>query len=144
MFGTVDHNIYALNHDGTEILLGWPVTTGNTVESSPALGDLDGDGQLEVVVGSYDGKIYALNHDGKNVPGWPVTTGNVVWSSPALGDIDGDGQLEVVVGSYDGNIYALNHDGTNVTGWPVTIGMSVRFTTLMERNHWTVNSPPSM
>ena len=41
--------------------LDWYYTTGSKVYSSPALGDIDGDGQLEVVVGSWDGKVYALN-----------------------------------------------------------------------------------
>lgn len=41
--------------------LSWSYTTGDWVESSPALGDIDGDSLLEVVFGSYDNKVYALN-----------------------------------------------------------------------------------
>ena len=82
------------------------------MDSSPALGDLDGDGKLEVVVGSHDDKIYALNHDGTNVPGWPITTGGSVFSSPALGDLDNDGLVEIVVGSNDNKIYAFNEIGS--------------------------------
>ena len=96
---------------------GWPTTTGDWVASSPALGDIDGDGYLEVVVGSTDGMVYAWHHDGSKVTGWPKRTGDDVWSSPALGDIDGDDDIEIVVGSGD-IVYAWHHDGSNVTGWP--------------------------
>ena len=101
---------------------GWPQTTGDKVCSSPALGDLDGDGELEVVVGSRDGKVYAWHDDGSPVTGWPQSTGYWVDSSPVVGDLDGDGELEVVVGSLDNSVYAWHHDGTPVTGWPQTTG----------------------
>jgi PKD repeat protein len=90
--------------------------------SSPALGDLDGDGELEVVIGS--DKMYAWHHDGSPVAGWPQTPGGG-WSSPALADIDGDGDTEVVFGSSDSNVYARHHDGTPVTGWPRVTGYAV-------------------
>jgi len=99
---------------------GWPVTTGGSVLSSPALGDIDGDGDMEIVVGSGDDKVYAWHHDGTLVTGWPKTTGGSVWSSPALGDIDGDGDIEVVV-----EVYAWHHNGTLVKGWPKTTGSLV-------------------
>jgi outer membrane protein assembly factor BamB len=82
------------------------------VRSSPALGDIDNDGKLEVVVGSDDHKIYALNGENGSLL-WSYSTGYFVRSSPSLGDIDNDGKLEVVVGSGDGNVYALS------TGSPV-------------------------
>jgi len=104
---------------------GWPQSTGSYVFSSPALGDLDGEGDLEVVVGSVDSKVYAWHHDGTPVAGWPQSTGSDVVSSPALGDLDGDGDLEVVVGSNDRKVYAWHHDGTPVAGWPQTTGSVV-------------------
>jgi hypothetical protein len=96
---------------------GWPQSTGGAVSSSPALGDLDGDGDLEIVVGSSDDKVYAWHADGTLVTGWPQTTGGYA-GTPALGDIDGDGDPEVVVGSYDAYVYAWHSDGTPVAGWP--------------------------
>ncbi|MGQ4892660.1 MAG: hypothetical protein ACP6IP_09260, partial [Candidatus Njordarchaeia archaeon] len=71
------------------------------------LGDLSGDGGLDVVVGSDDGFVYAL--DGLN--------GSLLWkvktypgdSSPILGDVDGDGLLDVITGSY--YLYVIDHRG---------------------------------
>jgi hypothetical protein len=118
--------IYAWNGDGTRVP-GWPRATGDWVQSSPALGDLDGDGYLEVVVGSNNGKVYVCHHDGAPVTGWPQTAGGWVRSSPALGDLDGDGSLEVVVGCWDGEVYAWHSSGAPVPGWPQPTGDRIDF-----------------
>jgi PKD repeat protein len=106
-------------------LPGWPQTTGDQVISSPAVADLDGDGDPEIVVGSWDGKVYAWHVNGTAVSGWPQATGDGITSSPVVGDIDRDGQPEVVVGSWDGKVYAWHADGTALPGWPQDAGGAV-------------------
>ena len=123
--GNSGNSVLEFNITNEFIQSGWPKTTGSDVHSSSALGDIDGDGDIEVVVGSWDKKVYAWHHDGSDVTGWPRLTGNYVNSSPVLGDIDGDGDIEVVVGSNDGKVYAWHHDGSDVTGWPKTTGYYV-------------------
>ena len=110
--GNSGNSVLEFNITNEFIQSGWPKTTGSDVHSSSALGDIDGDGDIEVVVGSWDKKVYAWHHDGSDVTGWPKTTGSGVESSPALGDIDGDGDIEVVVGSEDGKVYAWDCFGT--------------------------------
>ncbi|MEO5678138.1 MAG: FG-GAP-like repeat-containing protein, partial [Acidimicrobiales bacterium] len=78
---------------------GPPDGLGDGVIASPSIGDLDGDGKKEVVVGSFDNKIYAYDRFGGTVPGWPFDTFDTVWSSPALHDLDGDGAYEVFSGA---------------------------------------------
>lgn len=105
---------------------GWPVVTDLHIDSSPAVGDLDGDGDLEIVVGtghepgtSKGHKVYAYHHDGSAVSGWPASTADYVWPSPALADLDGDDKAEVVISCSDGYLYVFDHDGTTFPGaWP--------------------------
>ena len=86
-------------------------------ESSPALVDLDGDGVLDVVVGSRDLKLYGRSgRNGDPVAGWPQATSHQIDSSPAVGDVDGDGQPEVFIGSGSfsgpgGALYSFARDG---------------------------------
>ena len=95
--------------------------------SPPALGDLDGDGKLEIVFGTRLGKVYVVHSDNTMAAGWPVQIeeGNYRGlSSPVLADIDGDGRMDIVIASQNGNLYAFHSDGSAVNGWP--IGISLR------------------
>ena len=101
--------VSAFRRDGTPM---WTVnsfdepnlTPPNTfplgVVSTPAVGDVDGDGQVEVVWGGFDGHIFVV--DGKthaNKPGWPLFVRDTIWSSPALYDLDNSGKLEIIIGT---------------------------------------------
>jgi hypothetical protein len=146
----LEGKVYAWHIAGT-VLPGFPVRTNpefskpvdrsarNVVDAgifaAPALGDLDGDGVLDIVVGAMDQHVYAWRGDATPVPGWPVLArdlgqsapnGARIVSSPALGDLDGDGALEIVVGTNEvykggGRVYAFRSDGAVVPGWPVEV-----------------------
>ena len=108
----------------------------HTVIATPAIGDLDGDGQLEIVVATLNGEIHVWHADGSPATGWPfvldldnvdgVTAPGEVYdygffSTPALADVDGGGDLEVVVGAMDARVYVLRLDGTPAAGWPLEL-----------------------
>ena len=120
-----------------QVVPGWPRLTydrqalGFTagIASTPAVADLDADGDLEIVAGAFDHRVYAWHHDGSRVKGWPRHVFDTVWSSPAVGDIDNDGFVEVVIGTdshYDpyfgtvqgGALYVFGPDGATEPGFP--------------------------
>jgi outer membrane protein assembly factor BamB len=80
----------------------WAFTTGDYVQSSPAIGS-DG----TVYVGGEDNKVYALDGETGNQK-WAFTTGGGASTSPAIG---ADGT--VYVGSFEGIIHALDGETGN-------------------------------
>ncbi|HER42882.1 MAG TPA: T9SS type A sorting domain-containing protein, partial [Candidatus Eisenbacteria bacterium] len=113
---------YCLNEDASYVP-GWPVPvieTGANISASPAVGDIDGDGRLEIVVQNSTGWIYGLNHDGTPMAGWPqwIYSNNFFMASPALADFTGDGRLEIVIPSMKGYCYIFDYRGVILPGWP--------------------------
>ena len=105
-------------HDGT-MAPGWPrFYNGQVIWSSPALANLEGKGQLDVVVGTGNmplpggQQVLAFRPDGSNLPGWPVNVGGKVMSSPAIGALYPDGVPDVVTVSDDGHVNVNKADGT--------------------------------
>ncbi|MBN1921807.1 MAG: hypothetical protein JW892_11215 [Anaerolineae bacterium] len=97
----------------------------HSIEASPAVADLTGDGRDEIVVGSWDGQLYVMDDAGQALPGWPIRVGDQIIASAALVDLTGDDILDIVVGSKDGALYGWNVAGELLPGFPCELGAPV-------------------
>jgi len=104
--------LYCLNHNGTAVS-GWPITLGIPINSAATLADLNGDGELEVIVACGD-SLHVRESDGTLYSGWPQYTGytSILFTSPSVADFDGDGNLEIAIAGYPSTLYMFEDDGT--------------------------------
>lgn len=115
-----DSSVAVWHADGS-MAVGWPRKGGAPFWSAPAIGDIDGSGGLEIVVGSNTNKLYAWHANGAPVRGAGVlfTPQGSVISSPAIADLNGDGIREIVFGTSAGHVYAIHADSSIVWDFAV-------------------------
>jgi hypothetical protein len=83
------------------------------MDAKPAIGDLDGDGTLEIVLQTEETGFYALRADGSTL--WRQCWGGGN-SAPVIADVDGDGKPEVVIAS-DGGFVSVLTGATGNAQW---------------------------
>lgn len=127
--------IYAIKRDGSCVGYFTPDATqpvsipytnapGSGIEHPISVGDINGDGQPEVVVLGNE-CVRAWTHTGtlifdRNLSGlFPNEQWAINMATPILADVDGDGSIDIVF-HQDKLIYALHNDGTDVKGYPLS------------------------
>lgn len=103
---------------------GWPKNFYPYLPTPPVVGDVDGDGSEEIVIGTYDpsvtpssGNLLIFALDGTLKQSVPVPGG--LKHIPALADVEGVGRLDVIYRSLSGQVFVQNFGSksTNLVSW---------------------------
>lgn len=115
-------------------LPGWPQSTTYYAVNTPAVGDLDGNGTLEIVASDRSwennaARLYAWYGDGAPVPGFPEKPGTIVdgWYAPLLYELAGDtlavihvkGRVNFTTFAHE--IYVYDHAGNLRKNFPLRL-----------------------
>ena len=113
--------VHLMNTAGAE-RTGWPQSAGGgTAAGRAAIGDVDDDGQTEIVAVFTIG-LAILDPVGV-IETFMPSLGVAPSAGVSLADLDGDGDLEIAVPMSDGTVELLHHDGTPMNAaWPYDTG----------------------
>jgi hypothetical protein len=125
LVGEEPGNIDFYRNVGSETVPLWELVSVNYnsidvgKKSAPFLTDIDGDSDLDLLIGQDQGKIFFYRNDGTiHLPSWIVVAEDYLfldigeYSAPALVDIDGDFDMDLFLGECEGNIHFYQNEGT--------------------------------
>lgn len=95
------------------------VTLTRGSNATPTLGDLNGDGLLDLVIGEASGELNLYRNVGsRTAPRFELVSDRFLAldvgrrSTPVLADLDGDGKLDLLIGSEEGGVQLWRNSGT--------------------------------
>ena len=99
----------------------------NNINLIPSFGDLDSDGDIDVIIGDYTGKLHYLENSSSNPGIFNLTIGSSPMSDvlnnvfdfgfnahPTLFDLDNDNDLDIIIGESSGNLNYIENIGDSL------------------------------
>ncbi|MEK6861630.1 MAG: S8 family serine peptidase [Nanoarchaeota archaeon] len=120
----VASGIFVFDKTGN-IMAGWPQLQSNFFSSTPALADIDGDADLEIIIGdSVTYQEFVFHHSGQIAAGWPrpITYDGETFS-PIVLDVNSDQVNDIITSSGDwstlfGRVFGWNYGGNALGDFP--------------------------
>ena len=115
--------VYAIKLNGN-VVQGWQFPVYNGAGTELTVGDLDKDGNLEIVAAGTNA-IKVWNNLGYEISSIPIVNASdaSTWGTPVLADVDSNpDDIEIILGSTDKTyVYAFKMDGSKVLGFPLIV-----------------------
>ncbi len=111
-------SVYAIYSENNEPKILWKFRIQDipdkkkTTVVAPVVVDIDGDGKLETIIGSFNGYLYVIRSNGELY--WKFYTENYesdfggIYAPPTACDLDGDGNIEILFQTHNDEEYEKN------------------------------------
>lgn len=127
ILGKKDGTVCVVHHDVTDVT-GFPKSLGKGRVLTPSVGDIDNDGNLDIIIGTSYNTLFVIEKNGKDKTGWPTKI-ELSYQIPSLADIYGNGQLAIFISDDNGYLYGFKPNGESVEGYPKkeedTLGLGI-------------------
>jgi len=142
--GNEDGNLFYFENSGTVDSASWQEIPGyfGTIDVGrncvPTFGDIDEDGDLDMITGDLFHEIQYFRNDSGTWTEDPSVVSGIIAeqnAAPALADLDNDGDLDLTIGNYDGTFnYYENQNATFIP---------INEEDLLPKDHLLVNIYPN-